>query len=73
MTIDLSYLNEQPSEAQEDAVKKAIEQECFKAIAAYLDNIAELMESKGIETLNVPTIRAMAEEMKGRAEGGSAD
>lgn len=73
MAIDLSYINEQPSEAQEDAVKKAIEQECFKAIAAYLDNIAELMDSKGIETLNVPTIRAMAEEMKGRAEDGSAD
>ncbi len=68
MTLDLSYINEVPSEAQEDAVKRAIEQECFKAIYAYLDNLAELMETKNIETLNVPTIRAMSEEMKQRAQ-----
>jgi hypothetical protein len=69
MVQDLSYLASQPSEAQEEAVKKAIEQECFKAIYTYLDNLANLMEAKNIETLNVPTVRAMAEEMKARSEG----
>ena len=69
MVQDLSYLSELPSEAQEEAVKKAIEQECFKAIYTYLDNLANLMEAKNIEALNVPTVRAMAEEMKVRSEG----
>ena len=69
MVLDLSYLADQPSEAQEEAVKKAIEAECFRAVQAYLENLASLMESKNIETLNVPTIKAMAEEMKGRADG----
>lgn len=68
MTLDLSYINEIPSEAQEDAVKRAIEQECYKAIYSYLDNLADLMETKNIETLNVPTIRAMSVEMKQRAQ-----
>jgi len=63
MVQDLSYINEQPSEAQESAVQKAIETECFKAIQLYLSQIADTMEARNIESLNVPTIRAMALEM----------
>ena len=66
MVQDLSYINEQPSEAQESAVQKAIETECFKAIQLYLSQIADTMEARNIETLNVPTIRAMALEMETR-------
>ena len=68
MAIDLSYINEQPSEAQEKAIREAVEKECLKAIAMYLSQIADTMDTQKIETLNVPTIRAMALEMKTRAE-----
>ena len=66
MTLDLSYINEQPSEAQEEAVRFAIEQECIRAISIYLTEVSDTMESNGIETLNVPTLRAMAQEMSNR-------
>ena len=67
MPLDLSYINEQPSEAQEAAVQRAVEKECLKAIGMYLNQIADTMTDKGIETLNVPTIQAMAQEMETRA------
>lgn len=67
MTIDLSYINEQPSEAQEDAVRKAVEKECLKAISLYLTQIADTMTTNKIETLNVETIRAMSQEIETRA------
>jgi hypothetical protein len=66
MTLDLSYINEQPSEAQEEAVHKAVEQECIRAISVYLTEVADTMESNGIDALNVPTLRAMAQEMSNR-------
>jgi len=66
MALDLSYINEQPSEAQEAAVQKAVEKECLKAIAMYLTQIAETMQNQNIETLNVPTLQAMAQEMETR-------
>jgi hypothetical protein len=66
--LDLSYINETPSEEQEAAVRNAVEKECLKAIFAYLTQIADTMEAQSIETLNVPTIRAMATEMNTRAE-----
>jgi len=67
MPVDLSYINEQPSEAQEAAVQRAVEKECLKAIGMYLNQIADTMLAQGIETLNVPTIQAMAKEMETRA------
>lgn len=66
MTLDLSYINEQPSEAQEEAVKKAVEAECMRAIAVYLTEVADTMEANNVETLNVPTLRAMAEQFTNR-------
>lgn len=67
MPVDLSYINEQPSEAQETAVQKAVEKECLKAISMYLNQIADTMTAQNIEALNVPTIQAMANEMETRA------
>jgi len=67
MPVDLSYINEQPSEAQETAVQKAVEKECLKAISMYLNQIADTMTAHNIEALNVPTIQAMANEMETRA------
>jgi hypothetical protein len=66
MTLDLSYINEVPSEAQEEAVKKAVEAECMRAIAVYLTEVADTMETNNVETLNVPTLRAMAEQFTNR-------
>ena len=70
MVQDLSYLTELPSEAQEEAVKKAVEQECIRALAAYLNEVATTMEENGIETLNVPSLRAMADNFTNRIENG---
>jgi hypothetical protein len=66
MTQDFSYMNEQPSEAQEQAIQKAITRECMKAIVHYLEEVAGTMEKQGIETLNVPTILAMAQELRNK-------
>jgi len=66
MTLDLSYIHEIPSEAQEEAVKKAVEAECMRAIATYLTEVADTMEANKVETLNVPTLRAMAEQFTNR-------
>lgn len=66
MTLDLSYINEQPSEAQEEAVKKAVEAECIRAIATYLIEVANAMDANEIETLNSVSLRAMADELSKR-------
>jgi hypothetical protein len=68
MVQDLSYLAEQPSEAQEDAVRKAVEQECIRAIATYLNEVADTMDANSIETLSVPSLRAMSNELYKRLE-----
>ncbi len=70
MTLDLSYLTEQPSEAQENAVRKAVEQECLRAISNYLGEVADAMETNEIESLNVLALRAMAQELNNRLENG---
>jgi hypothetical protein len=66
MTLDLSYINEQPSEAQEEAVQKAVEFECLRAIVNYLTEVAEAMDANQFESLNVPSLRAMAQELSNR-------
>ena len=64
MVLDLSYLSEQPSDAQEQAIKDAVEQACFIAIVAYLESLAKNMEDNKIEAVNVPTLRALAAELQ---------
>ena len=66
MTLDLSYINEQPSEGQEKAVQRAVEFECLRAIVTYLTEVADAMDANQIETLNVPSLRAMAQELSNR-------
>jgi DNA polymerase I-like protein with 3'-5' exonuclease and polymerase domains len=72
MTLDLSYINEQPSEAQEEAIKRAVETECLRAISMYLTEVADAMEANGIETLNVPSLRAMANQFSDRINDGES-
>jgi hypothetical protein len=66
MPLDLSYLTELPSEAQEKAVQQAVEFECIRAIVQYLTEVADTLDANSIETLNVPTLRAMAQELSNR-------
>jgi len=66
MVHDLSYLTEQPSEAQEEAVKRAVEFECVRAIVTYLTEVADTMDTHNLETLNSPALRAMAAELSTR-------
>ena len=68
MTLDLSYIHEQPSEAQEEAIKKAVEQECIRAITQFLDELAETMLSNNIAPLSPDALQAMSAEMKTRLE-----
>lgn len=68
--LDLSYLAEQPSEAQEEAVKKAVEAECIRAIATYLNEVADAMDANSIESLNAPSLRAMADQFTQRLNNG---
>jgi hypothetical protein len=70
MTLDISYINEQPSEAQEEAVKKAVEAECIRAITTYLIEVANAMDTNEIETLNSVSLRAMADELSKRLNNG---
>jgi hypothetical protein len=64
--VDLSYLASQPPEAQEKAVQQAVEFECIRAIVQYLTEVADTLDANSIETLNVPTLRAMAQELSNR-------
>jgi hypothetical protein len=64
--VDLSYLASQPSEEQEKAVQQAVEFECLRAIIQYLTEVADTLDANKIETLNVPTLRAMAQELSNR-------
>ena len=66
--LDLSHVNEQMSEEQEAAVTEALEQACLLSITTYLNEVADTMEANAIETLNVPTLRAMATELQTRTE-----
>jgi hypothetical protein len=68
MTLDLSYINEQPSEALEEAIKQAVEEQCLKAIASYLNEVADAMGANKIESLSVEALRAMAEQFTQRLE-----
>ena len=63
MTLDLSYIHEQPSEEQEAAVKQAVEYECIRAIVTYLTEVADTMDTHKIENLSALAVRAMAAEL----------
>ena len=64
MVLDLSYLAEQPSEAQEQAILEAVNEACLIAIIQYLTEMADAMVANNIPALNEPTIRAMLTELQ---------
>jgi hypothetical protein len=64
--VDLSYLTSQPSEAQEQVIKDAVAAEILGAIITYLTELADLMDSNNIASLNSATVRAMAAEFANR-------
>ena len=68
MVQDLSYLQEIPSESQEQAIRNAVATECIRAIATYLTEVADTMETHGIHNLDVSALRAMAEQFNNRIE-----
>ena len=63
MTLDLSYLNEQPSEAQEEAVRQAVEAECLRAISTYLEEVATTMDTNNIPHITSDNLRSMADTL----------
>ena len=62
--IDLSYINDQPSESQEQAIQEAVNEACLNAIMQYLTEMADAMVANNIPALNEPTIRAMIVELQ---------
>jgi hypothetical protein len=66
MIQDLSFIHEKTPEEQEEAIRNAVEQECIRAMAIYLEEVADTMDSSNIMTLNSATIRAMAAEFSNR-------
>jgi len=60
MTLDLSYLTEQPSEAQEEAVRQAVEAECLRAISTYLEEVATTMDANNVPHITADNLRSMA-------------
>ena len=64
--LDLSYLSEAPSEAQEEAVREAVERECLRAISTYLLEVADTMDANGIESIGSVALRAMSEALTQR-------
>jgi len=57
---------EKPTEEEEERVRKAVEQECIRAIVQYLDELAETMLSNNIASLSPDALQAMSKEMKKR-------
>jgi hypothetical protein len=68
MVQDLSHIHEQPSEVLEEAIKQAVEEQCLKAIANYLNEVADTMEANKIESLSADALRAMAAQFDHRLE-----
>ena len=66
MVLDLSYLAEEPSEAQEQAIQEAVNEACLNAIVQYLQEVAEAMEANDIPALNLATLHAMTAELKNK-------
>jgi hypothetical protein len=64
--IDLSYINETPSAAQEQGIQEAVNEACLNAIIQYLTEVAEAMEANDIPALNLATLHAMTAELSAK-------
>ena len=71
--LDLSYLAEAPSEAQEEAVRKAVEAECLRAIIAYLTEVSETMDTNNIPHITAENLRSMASTLFIRIDENAQD
>ena len=71
--LDLSYLAEAPSEAQEEAVRQAVEAECLRAISTYLIEVADTMDANGIESIGSVALRAMSEALTQRTNNAQEE
>lgn len=68
MVQDLSFIHESINEEEAQRVRAAVATECIRAIATYLTEVADTMETHGIHNLDVPALRAMAEQFNNRIE-----
>lgn len=68
MVLDLSYINEQPSEAQEEVIKRAVEKECLKAVSSYLTQLTDIMKANDITAITEEQLLAMAQELDLRVQ-----
>jgi hypothetical protein len=66
MVQDLSYIHDLPNEDLEAAISQAVEEQCLKAIANYLNEVADTMEANKIENLSADALRAMAAQFDHR-------
>ena len=66
--IDLSYINETPNTAQEQAIESAIARACLDSIVQYMTEVADTMVANNIPALNEPTIRAMITALQTRTQ-----
>ena len=66
MTIDFSYVHNELSEDQSQALQSAITKACLDSIVQYLTEVADTMVANNITALNEPTIRAMTAELKNK-------
>ena len=68
MVQDLSFIHESINEEEAQRVRAAVATECIRAISTYLTEVADTMETHGIQNLDVPALRAMAEQFNNRIE-----
>jgi hypothetical protein len=71
--LDLSYLAEAPSEAQEEAVREAVEKECLRAISTYLTEVAATMDTNNIPHITADNLRSMASTLFIRIDENAQD
>ena len=60
MIQDLSFIHEKTPEAQEAAVRAAVEAECLRAISTYLEEVATTMDTNNIPHITAENLRSMA-------------
>ena len=71
--LDLSFIHEKTPEAQEEAVRAAVEAECLRAISIYLEEVATAMDENGIESIGSVALRAMSEALTQRTNNAQEE
>ena len=63
---DYNPLLKDTDQEVEEAIRQVVEEQIIRAIAQYLNEVADTMQANNIQCLNEPTVRAMATEILGR-------